>query len=151
MRRSHALVTTLVSLVAAACASAPPPPEPVPAPVVASGTITDGCPGIVAEFLAKPDSTPVTKVPEPIKMDPRPFRPPYPQDLLAKGKAEFKATVLVDTLGKADMKTFKILVSTHKWFNNQAVNAIAKWKFRPAEINGCKVPRNYLFSATMGS
>lgn len=134
----------------AACASTPAA-EPAAAAPVASGVITDGCPSIVADFLAKPDSTPVTKVAEPIKMEPRPFRPPYPADLLAKGKAEFRATVLIDTLGKPQLATFKVIVSTNKWFINQALNAIAKWKFRPAEINGCKVPRNYLFSATIGS
>ncbi len=141
--------TAILAITLAACAGSPPP-EPTPAPAPASAAVTDGCASIVAAFLAKPDSTPVTKVPEPIKMEPRPFRPPYPSDLLAKGKAEFRATVLIDTLGKADLATFKIQVSTHKWFNNQALNAIAKWKFRPAEINGCKVPRNYLFSASVG-
>ena len=133
---------------AAACASAP---AADPAAVPVASVVTDGCPSIVAEFLAKPDSTPVTKVPEPIKMEPRPVRPPYPKDLLTKGKAEFRATVLVDTLGKPQLASFKVIVSTHKWFINQALNAMAKWTFRPAEINGCKVPRNYLFSATIGS
>lgn len=137
-------------VVAAACAAAPPPDVAVP-PADAGAPITDGCPSIVAEFLTKPDSTPVTKVPEPIKMEPRAFRPPYPQDLLKKGKAEIQVTVVVDTLGKPQMATFKVVKSTHAWLVNSALNALAKWKFRPAEISGCKVPRAYHLSATVGS
>ncbi len=140
-------LTALSVLTLAACASAPAR-EPAPAPAAA---VTDGCPSIVADFLAKPDSTPVTKVPEVIKMEPAPFRRPFPADLLKKGKAEFAATVLIDTLGVPQMATYKVIKTTHPWLTNSALNAIVRWKFRPAEINGCKVPRNYLLSGSWGS
>ncbi len=140
-------LTIALACTLTACASAPPP-EPAPVAEVAA---SDGCASIVAAFLAKPDSTPVTKVPEVIKMEPRPFRPPFPADLLKKGKAEFAATVLVDTLGVPQMATYKVIKTTHPWLTNSALNAIVRWKFRPAEINGCKVPRNYLLSGSWGS
>jgi outer membrane biosynthesis protein TonB len=149
----HALSLAAATLVLAACASGGATPENIEseAPTASAAVApSDGCPSIVAQFLAKPDSTPVTKVPAPLEMKPRPFRPPYPQDLLKKGKAEIKLTVMVDTLGKPNISTFKVVKSTHPWLTNQAINAIAKWTFTPAEVNGCKVPRNYLFSATMG-
>ena len=140
-------LTALLALALTACASAPPP-EPAPAP--AAAVASDGCPSIVAAFLAKPDSTPVTKVPEVIKMEPAPFRRPFPADLLKKGRAEFQATVLIDTLGVPQMATYKVIKTTHPWLTNSALNAIVRWKFRPAEINGCKVPRNYLLSGSWG-
>jgi outer membrane biosynthesis protein TonB len=144
----HALSLAAATLVLAACASGGATPENIESEApTASAAVA---PSIVAQFLAKPDSTPVTKVPAPLEMKPRPFRPPYPQDLLKKGKAEIKLTVMVDTLGKPNISTFKVVKSTHPWLTNQAINAIAKWTFTPAEVNGCKVPRNYLFSATMG-
>ena len=145
MRVAHALLAGAL----AACASAPP--ESAPAPVASGAAISDGCPGIVATFLTKPDSTPVTRVPEVIKMDPAPFRRPFPSDLLKKGKAEFQATVLIDTLGVPQMYTYKVIKTTHPWLTNSALNAIVKWKFRPAEINGCKVPRSYLLSGSWGT
>jgi hypothetical protein len=30
-------------------------------------------------------------------------------------------------------------------------SAVAKWKFVPAEIGGCKVPRNYNWGAVTGA
>lgn len=134
------------ALFLAACASTP---EPAPAPAPAAA-VTDGCPTTVANFLALPDSTPVTKVAEPIKMEPRPLRPPYPRNLFGRnGKASVEVTVFVDTLGKPDMSTFKVIESTHPWLAQNLKSSIAKWRFRPAEVNGCKVPRTYKFGATV--
>ena len=140
------LLALLCLTALAACASAPDPAPP-PAP----SAITDGCASIVAEFLALPDSTPVTKVAEPIKMDPKPLRQPYPRNLFGKsGKAFVEVTVFVDTLGKPDMRTFKVVESTHPWLAQNLKTVIAKWRFKPAEVSGCKVPRNYKFGATVG-
>ena len=144
MMRLSALLTLLAL---AACASSAPDAAPPPAPLA----VTDGCSAIVAQFLALPDSTPVTKVAEPIKMEPRALRPPYPRNLFGKnGKASVEVTVFVDTLGKPDMKTFTVIETTHPWLATNLKNAIAKWKFKPAEVNGCKVPRTYKFGATVG-
>ena len=54
-----------------------------------------------------------------------------------------KFQVLVDTLGKADMKTFTVVSASHPWLGTSVKSAVAKWKFAPAEVAGCKVPRNY--------
>jgi hypothetical protein len=141
-----ALGATLCAL--AACASsATPDTAPVPDMAVTS----DGCGGIRAGYFANPDSAQITKVAEPIKMDPPPIRRPVPAGVIGRdGKADVEVTVFVDTLGKADMKTFKIVKTTHPWLATSVKNAIAKWKFRPAEVNGCKVPRTYKFGASAG-
>ena len=52
-------------------------------------------------------------------------------------------TLLVDTLGKADMSTFTVLKASNAWFGAQAKKAVPKWSFTPAVKTGCKVPRYY--------
>ena len=143
------LLALSLALLVAACAGAPEP-EPAPVPVAAA-PVTDGCPTIVARFLTAPETTSVTRVAEPVKMDPPPFKRPYPRGVIGRdGKASVAVAVLVDTLGRADMKTFKVVNTTHAWLGTSLRTAIAKWKFTPAEINGWKVPRTYHFGATVG-
>jgi hypothetical protein len=91
----------------------------------------------------------VEKVPTPVAMSPAPIRRPVPRSVLRRdGSSVIRVEVLVDTLGKPDMGTFTVLESSHGWFTTGARNAIAKWTFEPAERNGCKVARYYVFSAT---
>ena len=81
-------------------------------------------------------------------MDPPPIPRPYPRGMIGKdGKAEVAVEVLIDTLGRADMKTFKVLSSSHSYLSKSLKTAVSKWKFRPAELKGCKVPRKYRFEA----
>jgi outer membrane biosynthesis protein TonB len=61
-----------------------------------------------------------------------------------------KITVLVDTLGRADMKTFNVVTSTNPWLAQSVKSAVAKWRFEPAQLAGCKVPRQFEWSATSG-
>jgi hypothetical protein len=61
-----------------------------------------------------------------------------------------KITVLIDTLGHADMKTFTVVKSTHPWLAQSVKSAVGKWHFQPAELAGCKVPRQFEWSATSG-
>jgi len=56
--------------------------------------------------------------------------------------------VLIDTLGKADMKTFKVVKSSSKWLTENVRGVLPKWTFSPAELAGCKVPRVYHFMAS---
>ena len=49
----------------------------------------------------------------------------------------------MDTTGKADMKTFVVDTSSHPWLASSVKSAVAQWKFAPAEVAGCKIPRNY--------
>ncbi|MHB1297857.1 MAG: energy transducer TonB [Gemmatimonadaceae bacterium] len=91
----------------------------------------------------------VEKVPAPVAMTPAAIRRPVPRTALRRdGSAVIRVEVLVDTLGKPDMSTFAVVESSHAWFTTGAKNAIAKWTFTPAELDGCKVARYYQFSAT---
>jgi hypothetical protein len=91
----------------------------------------------------------VERVPTPLKMEPRPIRQPVPRNVLRRdGSSVIRIEVLVDTLGKPDMATFKVLESSNAWFTTGAKAAIAKWTFEPALRNGCRVPRYYQFSAS---
>jgi outer membrane biosynthesis protein TonB len=61
-----------------------------------------------------------------------------------------KVTVLVDTLGRPDMRTFKVVKTTHPWLASSVKTAVAKWRFEPAQLAGCKVPRQFEWGATSG-
>lgn len=149
------LLLGAILLAGTACASATPPESGTPAPVPGSSTVPAGsdlCYLTVAEVVGKPD-TPVEKVPEPIEMKPPAFKPPYPRGVF-QGKGnwmQLKIHVLVDTLGRPDMATFVVDSTSHSWFATQVKANLAKWKFRPAEKSGCKVPRNYHLGITMGT
>jgi hypothetical protein len=64
--------------------------------------------------------------------------------------SEVRASVLVDTLGRADMSTFTVVKTTHPWLASSVKTAVAKWKFEPAEVAGCKVPRLYNYNLHSG-
>ena len=100
-----------------------------------------------AEWVQRATANPeiaVERVPEPVKLDPPPFPKRVPKGVTGKdGKAEVRVRVVVDTLGVADMRTFAVVKSTHPTFTRSVRAAIAKWKFVPAEVSGCKVPRHF--------
>jgi hypothetical protein len=86
----------------------------------------------------------VERVPAPVTFDPAPIPKRLPKGVGGKdGRAEVHIRVLVDTLGAADMKTFMVVKSTHPTLTKSVRAAVAKWKFTPAEVSGCKVPRNF--------
>jgi hypothetical protein len=94
----------------------------------------------------------VERVPAPVAFDPPPIPKRLPKGVVGKnGYAEVRIRVLVDTLGVADMSTFAIVKSTHPTLTRSVRSAIAKWKFVPAEVGGCKVPRNFNWGAVAGS
>ena len=91
----------------------------------------------------------VERVPTPVRMQPPPIRTPVPRTALRRdGSSSLKVEVLVDTLGKPDMTTFRMIESTSAWLTSGARTAIAQWTFAPALLNGCKVARYYQFSAS---
>jgi protein TonB len=66
--------------------------------------------------------------------------PPYPSMLQSAGvEGKVLAQFVVDTTGKADMSTFKVIESTHPLFTQAVQNALPRYKFYPAEIGGKKV------------
>ena len=144
---------TAVALAALLSACARKAPDAEPTPEVVGVRLADNleapisrgdCKEAVRRALAKPDLD-VDKVPAPLAMNPTPID----ARKMPKGVADrngyyaVKFQVLVDTLGRADMKTFTVVTATHAWLGTSVKGAVAKWTIAPAEVAGCKVPRNY--------
>lgn len=143
--QKHFQVSTLVALVAAvACGGSRAAVDDMATPArAAPPDPVATCAEWVERALADPEIA-VERVPAPVKLDPAPFPKRVPKGVTAKdGKAEVRIRVVVDTLGAADMRTFAVIKSTHPTFTRSVRTAVAKWKFVPAEVSGCKVPRNF--------
>src|SRR5690348_15781830 len=66
--------------------------------------------------------------------------PRYPDMLRsANVEGEVLAQFVVDTTGRAEMNTFKVLKSSHDLFTNSVKAALANMRFYPAEVGGRKV------------
>jgi periplasmic protein TonB len=81
--------------------------------------------------------------------------PRYPDMLRsANVEGEVLAQFVVDTTGKADMREFKVLKSTHDLFTNAVRSTLPQMKFYPAEVGGKKVKQlvqmPFQFSLTKG-
>jgi len=141
---------------AAACAKPTPEPEPDIAiqPVSnvriapAEQPVAPGdCPEALRRAADKPDLA-VDRIPSPRVAKPAALQRPPRTALNKDGSAEIKVDVLIDTLGKADMKTFKVVTSSNKWLTENVKSVLPKWTFSPAELAGCKIPRVYHFMAS---
>jgi protein TonB len=66
--------------------------------------------------------------------------PKYPS-LLESSRVEGSVLVrfVVDTLGNADMSTFKVLQSSNELFAQSLQSTLRRWRFYPAEAGGRKV------------
>lgn len=92
----------------------------------------------------------VDQLPSPVKQKPRALQR-VPADVKAHfdtSGAAVRVEVLIDTLGRADMKTFKVVESSHPWLASNVKSVLPGWTFKPAKLAGCKVKRVYKFSAT---
>ena len=90
----------------------------------------------------------VDRLPAPVSQKP-PALQRVPSSALRKdGSAEVKVDVLIDTLGRADMRTFTVVRASSPWLVSNVQSVIGKWRFSPAELAGCKVPRIYHFMAS---
>ncbi len=68
------------------------------------------------------------------------IKPDYPQTLQSAGvEGEVDVQFVVDTTGRADMSTLKVLKSTNDLFTAAVRNALPRAKFFPAEVGGHKV------------
>jgi hypothetical protein len=122
--------------------------EPERAARVASMGLTYGdCAEARRRAAARPD-LPVDRLPAPISMKPAPLARPPATALRKDGSAEVKIDVLIDTLGRADMRTFRVVKSSNAWLTENVRGVIAKWTFTPAQLAGCTVPRVYHFMAS---
>jgi len=141
---AHALVACLVLLAgSAACASAPKDPPVTNAQLLAPPK--DSCVTAREDAAADPRLD-VERVPTPKAMVPPPIKTPVPRTVLRASRGtEIRAEVLVDTLGRPDMATFKMLATPNAWYTTNLKAAMAQWSFEPALRNGCKVPRFYQF------
>ncbi len=64
----------------------------------------------------------------------------YPEMLRsAQVEGTVMASFVVDTSGYADMSTFTVLHSDHELFSNAVRRALARIRYRPAEVGGRKV------------
>jgi TonB family protein len=61
----------------------------------------------------------------------------YPSELRSKGiEGTVLAQFVVGTDGKPDMRTFKVLKTSHELFSKAVYDAVAKMRFQPAQIDG---------------
>lgn len=149
MRFSTATILSAVLLGAAACAHHTPNPgiETETGVRVTQPLKQGDCAEALRRAALEPDLA-VDRLPAPTIMKPAPFRGlPYAA-LRKDGSAEIKIDVVIDTLGHADMKTFKVVKVSNRWFVENARGFLARWRFSPAEIAGCKVPRVYHLMAS---
>jgi len=67
-------------------------------------------------------------------------KPQYPSMLESAGvEGEVLVQFVIDTTGRADMSTFKVLKSSNDLFTNSVRNVLPRMKFYPAETGGRKV------------
>jgi len=138
-----------VATVAAACAHAKQPETEVGARVMGPLAYGD-CVEARRRAALQPDLE-VDHIPAPVAMKPAPFQG-MPESALRKdGSAEIKLDVVIDTLGRADLRTFKVVKVSNRWFADNVRGVIGKWKFTPAVLAGCKVARVYHFMSSVPS
>jgi hypothetical protein len=117
-------------------------------------TVTTGeahCAEVRERARANP-SLEVEKLPTPMKQPTRLLAGPFPPGVIrANGYADVHTTVVVDTLGKPVMKTFKVKRASHPWLGQDVKKTLSRWTFSPAELEGCKVARVYKVDATSGT
>ena len=66
--------------------------------------------------------------------------PRYPEVLTSAGvEGQVSVEFVVDTTGRADMSTFKVLSSAHDAFSEEVRSAVARMRFYPAEAGGRRV------------
>ncbi len=151
---SRLLVACAAALVLAACKPPAPPPPPAPEPVAVPLANDDLCYLVQAEAAKHPDLN-VDRAPDVVKYEPKPLQAPrggYPRNVIRRdGKTKVKVSVVVDTTGKADMRTFTVVETTHPWLADNLKGLIPKWTFTPAYKNGCRVAGLWVFTATPGA
>ena len=68
-------------------------------------------------------------------------KPRYPESLRQAGvDGSVLIQFTVDTLGRVDMGSVKVLNSTHGMFTDAVRQSLGAFRFKPAEVNGKRVP-----------
>ena len=150
MRPGQIVSLALAALVLTACAHSSATPDPVPEQGARiAGPLAYGDCVEARRRAALQADLEVDRLPAPVAMKPAPFERMPESALRKNGSAEIKIDVLVDTLGRADMKTFKVVKVSNKWFTESVRGVIGKWTFTPALLAGCRVPRVYHFMSSV--
>ena len=140
----------LAALVLTACAHSSATPDPVPEQGARiAGPLAYGDCVAARRRAALQADLEVDRLPAPVAMKPAPFERMPESALRRNGSAEIKVDVIVDTLGRADMKTFKVVKVSNNWFTESLRGVIGKLTFTPALLAGCKVPRVYHFMSSL--
>jgi protein TonB len=80
------------------------------------------------------------QVEKPVMQAPGSQQPRYPEMLKTAGvEGEVLASFVVDTTGRAEPGSFKVLKTSHELFASAVRNALPNMKFLPAEVGGRKV------------
>src|SRR4051812_17836827 len=80
------------------------------------------------------------QVEKPAAANPSNQPPTYPNQLRAANiEGQVVAKFVVDTTGRADMKTFEVVKSDHELFTGAVRNVLPNYRFFPAELGGRKV------------
>ena len=80
------------------------------------------------------------QVEKPVMQAPNSAVPRYPEILKSAGvEGEVLASFVVDTTGKAEPGSFKVLHATHELFASAVRSALPNMNFLPAEVGGKKV------------
>ena len=150
IRTGQIVSLALAALALGACAQSSATPDPVPekGARIAGPLAYGDCVEARRRAALQPDLE-VDRLPAPVAMKPAPFDRTPPSALRKDGSAEIRIDVIVDTLGRADMKTFKVVKVSNKWFTENLRGVIGKWTFTPALLAGCKVPRIYHFMSSV--
>ena len=152
MRLTQRLLIAIGPVIFAGCAHSSPASSPAPETQTAArvaGALKYGdCEEARRRAALEPDLE-VERIPAPVAMKPAPFQRVPESALRRDGSAEIKIDIVIDTLGRADMKTFKVVKVSNKWFVENMRAVIGKWTFSPALLAGCKVPRIYHFMSSV--
>jgi outer membrane biosynthesis protein TonB len=160
MTRQIQQLAIMVAVAFAAACARNPSPEPAPNIALSPSPVNDvriapadeplasgDCVEATRRALEQPDLV-VDRIPAPVVAKPPALQRPPRTALRRDGSGDVKVDVLIDTLGRADMRTFKVVSASSDWLAKNVRSVIGKWKFSPAELAGCKVPRTYHFMAT---
>jgi protein TonB len=106
----------------------------------AAGGRANGVVGGVAPAVNSDQPLFEFQVEKPVAQAPNSAQPRYPDILKSAGvEGEVLAQFVVDTTGKAEVNTFKVLKTSHELFASAVRNALPNMKFLPAEVGGRKV------------
>ena len=118
-----------------------PPTDPSQFTGVKRGPAVEAGPDRGAEAAARPDNALFEhEVEKPVSQAPNSAVPVYP-DILRQAGVEGTAIVsfVVDTTGRVDLATFRVVHKTHDLFVTAVRNALPRMRFIPAETSRGKV------------